>query len=82
MKIFRECGLYVPDIEKAQWVHLKSAGQKSHIAASKQAGALGSFIKKRPALPTPKQIAAAERANAATTVPIRKLFPFIMWLRR
>ena len=60
VKHFCECGLYVADLEKARREHLKSAEHKSCVAASKQAGALGGFIKKRPALPTPKQIAEAE----------------------
>ena len=52
MKIFRECGLDVADLEKAQREHLKSAEHKSRVAGSKHAGVLGGFIKKRPAFPT------------------------------
>ena len=66
MKKLCECGLYVADPDKTRREHLKSAEHKSRIAASKQAGALGGFIKKRPAFPTHKQIAEPERPNDAT----------------
>ena len=66
MKFFFECGLYVADLGKAPQKHLKSKEHKSCVAASKHDGALGGFIKKRPAFPTPKQIAEVERANLAT----------------
>ena len=66
MKKVCECGLYVADLEKSQQEHLKSAEHKSRVAASKRAGVLGGFIKRRPAFPTLKQIAEAELANPAT----------------
>ena len=66
MKKLCECGLFVADLEKARREHLKSAKHKSRVAASKQAGALGGFIKKQPEFPTPKQIAETDRANPTT----------------
>ena len=50
-KKFCDCGHYAADSENAQREHFKSAEHKFRVAASKQAN---------------KQIAAAERANAAT----------------
>ena len=69
-----ECGLYIADAERARREHLKSTEHKSRMAASKQAGALGGFIKKRPAFPTPKQIAEAEQPMLHLTVPVRSKF--------
>ena len=54
-----ECGLYVNDSDE-------SADHQSRVAAWKQAEALGSFVTKQLAFPTPKQIAVTEHANAAT----------------